>query len=82
MSKSHPTICPQPGILDIDVYVGGESKLDGTTNKITKLSSNENPYGSSPKAVDAFTAASADLSLYPSTDHAELRAAIGQVHGG
>lgn len=81
MSKSHPTICPQPGILDIDVYVGGESKLDGTTNKITKLSSNENPYGSSPKAVDAFTAASADLSLYPSTDHAELRAAIGQVHG-
>lgn len=81
MTKTHPSICPQPGILDIALYVGGDSRLSGTTNKVTKLSSNENPYGSSHKAVEAFKAASSDLSLYPSTDHVDLRAAIGQVHG-
>ena len=81
MTKTHPTICPQPGILDIALYVGGDSKLSGTTNKVTKLSSNENPYGSSPKAVEVFKAASSDLSVYPSTDHADLHTAIGQVYG-
>ena len=81
MTEPHPTIRPQPGILDIALYVGGDSRIAGTMNKVTKLSSNENPYGASPKAVEAFKAASADLALYPSTDHADLRAAIGQVHG-
>lgn len=81
MTKTHSTIRPQPGILDIELYVGGDSKLSGTTNKITKLSSNENPYGSSPDAVDVFKAASSELFLYPSSDHADLRDAIGQVHG-
>jgi len=81
MTEAHPTIRPQPGILDIALYVGGDSKLAGTTNKITKLSSNENPYGASPKAVEAFKAASGVLATYPSTDHGELRVAIGQVHG-
>ena len=81
MTETHPTIRPQPGILDIALYVGGEGELAGTTNIVTKLSSNENPYGASPKAVEAYRAASGDLSLYPSSDHADLRAAIGQVHG-
>ncbi len=81
MTEPHPTIRPQPGILDIALYVGGDSKLAGTANKVTKLSSNENPYGASPHAVEAYKAASADLALYPSTDHGDLRAAIGQVHG-
>ena len=81
MTEPHPTIRPQPGILDIALYVGGEGKLAGTTNKVTKLSSNENPYGASPKAVEAYKRASGDLALYPSSDHGDLRAAIGQVHG-
>ena len=29
MSEPHPTIRPQPGILDIALYQGGESHLEG-----------------------------------------------------
>lgn len=79
---THATIKPQPGILDIDVYVSGDGALKGSTrNQVIKLSSNENPYGPSPLAVAAFRAASETLQTYPSTDHASLRAAIAEVHG-
>lgn len=80
MSEPHPTIRPQPGILDIALYVGGESKLPGQ-NRVFKLSSNENPYGASPATVDAYRAAAAALHLYPDTSHASLRTAIARVHG-
>jgi len=69
---------PQPGIMDIDLYVGGASTLDGVTN-VLKLSSNENPMGPSPAAKEAFSRAVHDLHRYPSTDHASLRTAIGDV---
>lgn len=72
-------ITPQPGIMDIALYVGGKSHLDGATD-ILKLSSNENPLGPSPKALAAFQAQT-DLHLYPSTDHADLRTAIGAAWG-
>ena len=80
MSEPHPAIRPQPGILEIALYQGGESKLPGHAKPL-KLSSNENPDGPSPRAVDAYRAAAGSLHLYPSTDHAALRAAIGEVHG-
>ncbi|MFO1143633.1 MAG: histidinol-phosphate transaminase [Amaricoccus sp.] len=80
MSEPHPTIRPQPGVLDIAPYVGGESRLDGHA-KVLKLSSNENPFGPSPEAAAAYRAAAGSLHVYPSSDHAALRAAIGQVHG-
>lgn len=73
-------IRPQPGILDIAPYEGGESRLPGVAEPL-KLSSNENPHGPSPAAVAAFGAAAASLHRYPSSDHAGLRAAIGAVHG-
>ncbi|WP_425037960.1 histidinol-phosphate transaminase [Primorskyibacter sp. S187A] len=73
-------IKPQPGIMDIALYVGGKSTLEGVSDVI-KLSSNENPFGPSPKAQDALVAAARDLHRYPSTDHASLRSAIAQVHG-
>ncbi len=77
----HKDIRPQPGILDIAIYVSGDSAIAGSRhNQIIKLSSNENPYGSSASAVKAFKAASEALSVYPSSDHAELRAAIGEIH--
>ena len=79
-SEPHPTIRPQPGILDIALYVGGESRLAGH-NRVLKLSSNENPFGASPAAVEAFRAAAESLHLYPDTTHARLRAAIARVHG-
>ncbi|TJZ91530.1 histidinol-phosphate transaminase [Paracoccus gahaiensis] len=70
----------QPGIMDIALYVSGESTLAGRAD-VLKLSSNENPLGSSPAAQAAFKAAAGDLHRYPATDHAGLRAAIGEVCG-
>ncbi|NNK77164.1 MAG: histidinol-phosphate transaminase [Litoreibacter sp.] len=74
------TITPQPGILDIALYQGGEAHAPGVVDPV-KLSSNENPFGPSPRALDAFRQAAGNLHVYPSTDHAALRAAIGEVQG-
>lgn len=73
-------ITPQPGIMDIALYVSGESALPGR-GEVLKLSSNENPLGCSEAARAAYAAAAADLHRYPPTDHAALRHAIGAVHG-
>ncbi|MGR3467326.1 MAG: histidinol-phosphate transaminase [Shimia sp.] len=71
---------PQPGILEIELYTGGAASAPGAA-RVLKLSSNENPLGPSPAAMAAFTAAAPMLHRYPSTDHASVRAAIGEVHG-
>ena len=72
-------IHPQPGILDIALYEGGKSNVAGVANAV-KLSSNENPFGPSDKAKDAFQRSIHSLHRYPNTDHANLRQAIGEVH--
>lgn len=71
---------PQPGIMGIDLYEGGASQIAGVANPV-KLSSNENPFGPSDAAKEAYLRAVHDLHRYPSTDHASLRAAIAEVHG-
>lgn len=73
-------ITPQPGIMEIALYVSGESTLTGR-DQVLKLSSNENPLGCSPAAKAAFAAAAGDLHRYPNTNHAPLRHAIGEMHG-
>lgn len=73
-------IRPKPGILDIALYEGGASHVAGVSDAI-KLSSNENPFGPSDKAKEAFSRAVHKLHRYPSTDHAGLRQAIADVHG-
>lgn len=73
-------IRPQPGILDIALYEGGKAHVAGVQN-VVKLSSNENPFGASDRAKEAFLRTVHSLHRYPSTDHASLRAAIGEVHG-
>ncbi|WP_294622114.1 histidinol-phosphate transaminase [uncultured Roseovarius sp.] len=73
-------ITPQPGIMDIELYQGGASQVAGVSN-VVKLSSNENPFGPSEAAKEAFRKAAYDLHRYPSTDHRALREAIGEVHG-
>ena len=80
MTEPHPDIRPQPGILDIALYVGGESKLQGHA-EVLKLSSNENPFGPSPATVEAFRASSGELHRYPNSDHGALRGALGRLHG-
>jgi len=71
---------PKPGITAISPYVGGKSKADGVA-RVIKLSSNENPWGPSPKAVAVYQAEATHLHRYPDGGHAALRAAIGEVHG-
>lgn len=73
-------IRPQNGILDIALYQGGASHVEGLENVI-KLSSNENPLGPSDAAIKAFRDASYNLHRYPSSDHSGLRQAIAAVHG-
>ncbi|MEJ2035399.1 MAG: histidinol-phosphate transaminase [Maritimibacter sp.] len=70
---------PQPGIMNIALYEGGASTVAGVSNVI-KLSSNENPWGPSERAIEAYHRAAQNLHRYPSTDHAGLRQAIGEVH--
>ena len=76
---THPTIKPQPGILDIAPYVGGASHAAGA-EKVYKLSSNENPWGPSPKAIAAYEATAKSLAAYPDPGCTELRAAIAERH--
>ncbi len=71
---------PQPGILDISPYVGGESKVPGV-DKPARLASNENPLGPSPRAAEAFERAIRELHRYPDGGATALRVAIGAHHG-
>lgn len=71
---------PRAGVLSIDAYVPGRSKA-APGKKLYKLSSNETPLGPSPKAVEAFRAAAADLERYPDGSATALREAIADVHG-
>ncbi len=73
-------IRPQPGILDIALYQGGKAHVAGVSN-VVKLSSNENPFGASDRAKEAYQRAVHSLHRYPSTDHADLREAIAEAHG-
>jgi histidinol-phosphate aminotransferase len=70
---------PRPGILEIDPYVPGDDRGEGS--RVFKLSSNETPLGPSPLAVAAFRAQAARLHLYPDGSAATLRQAIAETHG-
>jgi histidinol-phosphate aminotransferase len=78
MLPSSPT--PRPGILDIEPYVPGESRVPGGVKPI-KLSSNETPLGPSPGAVAAYRAAASELARYPDGSAGALRRAIGRRYG-
>jgi histidinol-phosphate aminotransferase len=45
-----------------------------------KLASNENPFGPSPRAVEAMSAALASTNFYPDNDVSELRAVLAERH--
>ncbi len=77
-AKRGPT--PRQGILDIAPYVPGKSALPGA-HPVIKLSSNESPFGPSPRAVQAYLAAASSLSRYPDGSARSLREAIGKLYG-
>jgi histidinol-phosphate aminotransferase len=68
---------PKPGILEIHPYVPGKASAEGIAEPI-KLSANENPLGSSPKAQEAYETAERSLHLYPDPRATIVRAAIAE----
>ncbi|PZU11653.1 histidinol-phosphate transaminase [Sphingomonas sp.] len=71
---------PKPWIDAIAPYVPGRSTSDDG-RPMTKLSSNENPLGTSPAARAAFASAAAALEIYPDGSAIALRDAIGAHYG-
>jgi histidinol-phosphate aminotransferase len=71
---------PKPWIMGIAPYIPGRSTTDdGRT--VAKLSSNENPLGTSPAARAAFASAAGRLERYPDASGAELRETLAAKHG-
>jgi histidinol-phosphate aminotransferase len=75
------TLAPKPWIEAIAPYVPGRSTTDDG-RKVAKLSSNENPLGTSEAARAGFIAGAASLDRYPDASAAALREAIAAAHGG
>lgn len=71
---------PKPGILQIAEYTPGKARAEGVANPL-KLSANENAFGCSPAARDAYLRASEELHLYPDAKTSRLRAAIAEKFG-
>ena len=78
--RDHDRPTPKPGILDIAPYVPGKSKAEGFAHPL-KLSSNENPLGSSPAARAAYAAAVDELQMYPDGRANALREALHAKYG-
>ncbi|WP_114393276.1 histidinol-phosphate transaminase [Oleisolibacter albus] len=71
---------PNPGILDIAAYVGGEAHAPGA-DRLIRLASNEGAYGPSPKAMEAYKALAGEIHRYPDGHATALREAIGRRFG-
>ena len=69
-----------PSLFQIEVYVPGAARAPGFDDP-AKLSSNENPLGTSAQAQAAFTAAADGLHRYPDGGSQALRAAIAARFG-
>ncbi len=70
---------PHQAILDIKPYVGGEAKANAM--RLRRLASNENPLGSSLKAIEAYKALAGELHRYPDGSAIVLREAIAETYG-
>lgn len=66
---------PKSGISAIKAYVPGRARADGFDSPI-KLSANENPFGCSDRAREAFLATAREINLYPDSHTSALRAAL------
>jgi histidinol-phosphate aminotransferase len=71
---------PKPWIMAIAPYIPGRSTTDDG-RKVAKLSSNENPLGTSPKAREAFASAAGRLERYPDASGTELRDVLAAKYG-
>ncbi len=72
---------PNPGVLDIAPYTPGKSPVPEPGRKVFTLSANENPFGPSPKAIEAYRNAAGHLEDYPEGTARVLREAVGRAFG-
>jgi histidinol-phosphate aminotransferase len=76
---------PKSNIIHLPVYQPGkpmeEVKRELGLKEVIKLASNENPFGSSPKAVAAIQAEMSNISMYPDGGAVELTAAVAEYLG-
>jgi histidinol-phosphate aminotransferase len=70
---------PKPWIMAIAPYVPGRSSTDDG-RKVVKLSSNENPLGTSKEAIVAFAEHKLRLERYPDASATSLREAIAEKY--
>jgi histidinol-phosphate aminotransferase len=73
-----------PGVRELKPYEPGKpiSELErelGLAN-IVKLASNENPFGASPRALEAIKAAAEEVGLYPDGNAHALKKALSEFH--
>ncbi len=73
------TLVPKQGVLDIAIYVGGRSEAAGA-QRVVKLSSNESPFGPSPKALAALNGVAGEIGVYPEGSSRLLRDALAEFH--
>lgn len=76
---------PKPNIVHLPVYQPGkpieEVKRELGLTDVIKLASNENPFGCSPRAIEAIQRELANVSIYPDGAAVELTAAIAGKFG-
>jgi len=71
---------PQPGLMDITPYKGGEAEIEGLAN-VRKLSANETPLGPSPRAIQALQNIAMRIAEYPDGGAVRLREALAAHYG-
>ena len=75
----HPSLIKEY-LLGVQGYKGGKAAVAKPGQKVYKLSSNENPLGPSPKAVEAIKRAANDLHIYPDNTPQRLYDALGAYY--
>ena len=82
MKKTILDLIP-PHIRSLAGYVPGKALRQAQRESgvsMIKLASNENPFGPSPRAVEAIRAAATEVNLYPDNDASDLRAELAARH--
>lgn len=82
MKKSILDLIP-PHIRSLVGYVPGKAVRQAQRESgvsMIKLASNENPFGPSPRAIEAIRTIATGVNLYPDNDASELRTELAQRH--
>lgn len=70
---------PHPGILKITPYQTSDTTIPGF-ERVIRLDSNENAFGASPAAIDAYRDAAHALNRYPEPTCQRLRGRLAEKH--